>query len=178
MSNMTLRKSLQDINKKKFIPRSVILELLKDCPQTIPVLAQWIYDEWHPYDATLTKEKLLHSLSKRLNDCEIPFTLVAIKNKVPIGMITLKDKGEPEFLEFGKGFPWLGSFHVAPEERNMGLGTDLLTAVKTIAENLGHKKIFLYTSNPLNVDWYLERGASLIETRPFRGHTITLMSIP
>jgi hypothetical protein len=47
-----------------------------------------------------------------------------------------------------------------------------------MAKKLGYQKILFYTSNPQNVRWYTERGAQVIETRPYRGHVITIMQFP
>lgn len=153
------------------------IEFLKNCSYTIPTLVEWVYDEWQAYDSSLTKEKLITGFHKRLNDDRIPFTLVALRKEIPLGTISLKEQDEPEFAAISQGNPWLGSFQVTQEERNKGLGQKLLQAAKTFAKDLGYKNIFLYTSNPANLDWYRRRGACFIETRPFRNHIITIMQI-
>jgi GNAT superfamily N-acetyltransferase len=169
---------LQEANNTFFFPNSMQLDLLKNQSQVIPILAQWLYEEWHSYDITLTKEKLVDSLNKRQNDDKIPITFVVLKNAAPIGMIALKEQSDPEFSDFPKESLWMGSFHVAPEERSKGLGQELLKVAETVAIHLGYKEIFFYTSNPKNVPWYLKRGASLIEEeRSFRNHKIAIMKI-
>jgi GNAT superfamily N-acetyltransferase len=177
VSDFNIREALQEANKGAFSPESVRIELLKDYQQFIPRVAEWIYEEWVNYDAFLTKEKIIEGFKKRLNDHEVPFTLIALKNSIPIGVISLKKKNENEFVEFNDPSPWLGSFHVVVEERNKGLGQKLFALVKKLATSLGYQKIFLYNSNPLSVSWYQKRGAHLMEMLPFHGHTITLMMI-
>lgn len=171
-----IRQTLQEANERLFSVRNISLRLLKDCPENIPILVEWMYEEWRHYDDSLTREKLSTSFNNRLNDDKMPFTLVAERNSQPIGMIALKETGEPEFSSHYGSFPWLGSLHVLPEERNRGLGQTLVSVLNSIAVRLGHQKILFYTSNPNNVAWYLKRGAHVIDKQIFRGHPITIMA--
>lgn len=171
-----IRQTLQEANERLFSVRNISLRLLKDCPENIPILVEWMYEEWRHYDATLTREKLSASFNNRLNDDKMPFTIVAERNAQPIGMIALKETGEPEFSSHYGTSPWLGSLHVLPEERNQGIGQTLVRVLNSIAVRLGHQKVLVYTSNPNNVTWYLKRGAHVIDKQIFRGHPITIMA--
>jgi len=172
-----IQQALQKENEYFFFPLSMRLDLLKNCPQVIPILAQWLYEEWKPYDASLTKEKLIHSFKMRLNDDAIPITFVVLKDGLPIGVISLKKETAPEFADFTKNSIWMGSLQVIPEERNQGIGKELLKFSQIIARQFGYEKLYFYTSNPSNVKWYLKRGAQVIEERLFRHHKITIMEI-
>jgi GNAT superfamily N-acetyltransferase len=172
---LIVRKSLDDLNKTTFSNRSFHLDLLKNCPEVIPLLADWIYEDWHLYDTSLTKENLIKGFSQRLNDDKLPLTFVLLKDSIPIGAITLKEKTIPELADLDDGSCWGGSFHVETEFRRDGVGEELAKSLILIAKQLGYHKIRFYTSNPQNVAWYTERGAEVIETRPFRGHIITIM---
>lgn len=169
---------LQRFINKIIIQESIgSFELLKNCPQAVPVLAEWVYQEWRSYDALLTKEKLIESFSKRLNDDRLPLTIVALKDGEPIGTVSLKEQEDPEIMGHSNGNPWLGSLQVISGERGKCLGTELLNTAKKLAYRLGYQSIFLYTSNPDNVKWYCDRGASVVETRPYRNHSITIMDM-
>lgn len=159
------------------LPRSSKLDLLKNYPQFIPTLAQWLYEEWHPYDASLTKEDLIQALKHRLNDAALPMTFVVLKESLPMGTVTLKKEKAPEFSDFPQDSVWMGSLQVVPEERSRGIGQELFKFSQTIAKQLGYEKLYFFTSNPKNVRWYLERGAQVIEERPFRQHRTTLMEV-
>lgn len=172
-----IQQALQRENEDFFFPLSMQLDLLKNCPQVIPILAQWLYEEWKPYDASLTTEKLIHSFTTRLNNDAIPITFVVLKDGLPIGVISLKKETAPEFADFPENSIWMGSLRVIPEERNQGVGQELLKFSQTIAMQFGYEKLYFYTSNPENVKWYLKSGAQVIEERPFRHHEITLMEI-
>jgi len=173
-----IKQAIQRENEDFFFSHSLRLDLLKNCPQAIPTLAQWIYEEWHPYDASLTKEKVVHSFKTRLNADIIPITFVVLSGDLPIGVISLKKETAPEFADFPENALWMSSLQVAPEARNQGIGQELLKFSQTIARQFGQENLYFYTSNPENVKWYLKRGAQVIEKRPFRNHTIIIMSFP
>jgi len=169
---------IQTSNNTTFSPRGVTIELLKNCSETLPTLVEWIYEEWRPYDASLTRERLIEGYKNRLNDDKIPLTLVALRDGVPVGTVSLKEQSEPELVAYSKGDPWLGSLQVILNERGKGLGDELLNLAKTLARGLGYQNIFLYTSNPANLGWYRKRGAHFVEKRSFHNHPITIMQIP
>ncbi|MDB6081826.1 MAG: acetyltransferase [Chlamydiia bacterium] len=172
-----IQQSLQEANKNFFLPRSMQLDVLKNCPHVIPILAEWLYDEWHSYDSSLTKEKLIHSFKARVTSENIPITFVALKDNKPIGVISLKRQTDPIFRDFPEDAVWVGGLQVIPKERNQGVGQELLKFAQTIARQFGYETLYFYTSNPTNVRWYLKRGAQVIDNRPFRQHTITVMKI-
>lgn len=177
MNRSNIRKMLENANHSFFHPQSMRLELLKSCPETIPTVAKLLYDEWHPYDASLTENKLIQSLTGRLNDDQIPITFIALKDTKPIGLISLKARSDSEFTDFPKNSIWMGSLIVIPEERNQGLGNQLLQCAATVAKDMGYKELYFYSSNPTSVVWYAKRGAIILDHRTFRGHTITIMRI-
>jgi GNAT superfamily N-acetyltransferase len=171
-----IQEKIQEANNKFFSPHSMRLDLLKNWPQFIPTLAEWLYDEWHTYDTTLTKEKLVDSFKSRMNDERIPITFVVLKNTRPIGLITLKGQTDPEFSDFPQGSIWMGSLEVVLEERGQKIGEELLKFAAGVAKGLRHEKLYFYTSNPVNISWYLKKGAEVLEERPFRNHTVTIFS--
>lgn len=175
--SVIIREVIEEVNKNIFFPELIRFEVLNDNPSLIPLLAQWQYNDWHSYDVSLTLEKLINGFKNQSIENGPSFTIVALKEGKPIGSISLDQEGEVEFADlWGKG-PWLGSFHVIPEERNKGLGQELGKIVLTIAMRLGYTQVNFFTSNFSNVDKYLKKGAQIVETRPFRGHIITIMKI-
>ncbi|MBU6383747.1 MAG: GNAT family N-acetyltransferase [Verrucomicrobia bacterium] len=170
-----LRDVIQEINEMFFFNSQLRLELLKNHPETIPLLVEWEYQDWHHYDTSLTREKLTDGFNHSLNDDRLPLAFVVLKDSVPVGVISLDDKSEPEIADLEDGNPWGGSFHVIPEERNQGIGQNMAQALIIIAKKLGYEKIHFFTSNFQVVHWYTERGAKIIDTRSFRGHVITTL---
>lgn len=173
-----IRQTVQEANSALFSNQSLRIELLKNCPEVIPELAEWEYQDWHLYDTSLTREKLIEEFNQSLNDDKLPLTLVAFRSDIPIGVISLTAKSEPEFSDLEDGNPWGGSFHVIPTERARKLGENLAAVAVHIAKKLGHSKIHFFTSNPRVVNWYTRRGAQVLETRPYRNHVVTMMEFP
>jgi len=172
---LLIQQALDEANQTVFSARSLRLELLKNCPETIPVLAEWIYEDWHTYDASLTKERLTKGFKGRLNNNQLPLTFVALKSSKPVAVTSLKSEEAPELSDLQDGSCWQGSLHVIPKERNQGLGVEMIKFQATVAKRLGYETIRLYISNPEKARWYSEQGAEMIEIRPFRGHSITIM---
>jgi hypothetical protein len=174
---LMIKQTIQKENENFFFPYSLRLELLKNCPNLIPILAQWVYEEWHTYDTDLTQEKLIESFKARLNENKIPITFVVLKNDMPVGLISLKNQIEPEFSAFPQDSIWMGSLIVTPEGKKQGVDQRLFKLVQTISKQFGYDKLYLYISNPAYVSWYLNQGACVIDKRPFRNHKITVMEI-
>jgi hypothetical protein len=137
-----IQQTLHEKNKNFFFPRSMQVDLLKNCPQTIPILAQWLYEDWNAYDASLTKEKLIDAFQMRLNNDRIPLTFVVLKNDLPIGAISLKYETSPELSDFPKNSIWMGSLHVVASERNQGLGLELLKLTQIVTSRFGYKNLY------------------------------------
>lgn len=128
-------------------------------------------------DTSLTKEKPIQSFKIRLHNDVIPITFVVLKDGLAIGVISLKKETAPEFADFPQNSIWMGSLLVISKERKQGVGQQLLKFSQTIARQFNYEKLYFYASNPANVEWYLKRGAQMIEERPFRDHKITIMQI-
>jgi GNAT superfamily N-acetyltransferase len=167
--------AMQEANEKIFFPRALQVKLLKDCPEVIPTIAQWQYDDWHTYDRSLLIESLEKSFREQLHAAALPLTIVVFKEGQPIGSISLETEGEPEFADLCDGNPWPGSFHVIPSERNKGIGTELGKLAITIAKRLGYQHFNFFTSKIQNVALYCAQGAYVVETRRFRDHEVTLL---
>ncbi|MDP1608764.1 MAG: GNAT family N-acetyltransferase [Chlamydiales bacterium] len=169
------KQALTELNKELFSPLNLRIDFLKCYPEWVPLIAEWEYANWHCYDDSLTKEKLINGFAERLHDDKLPLTLLLFKAVQPIGLISLEDQTEPELADLEDGNPWGGSFHIIPEERGKKLAETAAKALTILAKRLGHQKIWFYTSNPRNVKWYTRQGAHTVTTRPFRGHEITVM---
>ncbi len=166
---VVIQETLEEAN------RELRIELLKNCPEQIPTIVEWEYQDWHSYDKTLTRERLFEAFNSSLNDDRLPLILVAFNGSVPIGVISLEAKGEPEFVDLEDGNPWGGSFHVVPEMRNQGIGAAMAQVIVTISKRMGYQKIHFFTSREEIVGMYASHGAKIIGLRPFRGHQVTVM---
>lgn len=168
---------MQEKNDHFFLDHSMQVATLKNYPETIPILVDWMYQKWHPYDRFLTKEKLSRSFRSRLHDDRLPMTFVVLKNNQPIAMISLKQGTSPECSDASKKAIWGGSFLVVPEERGKGIGIELGKLAISVAKKFGYECLYFYTSDTEMVPWYVEKGACILEKKPFRDHEITVMKI-
>lgn len=168
---------VKEANDTFFASRAMALDLLKNHPEAVPTIAKWLYDEWHSYDASLTIQKMFDSLHKRLHNDQIPITFVVMKRGVAIASISLKAETSAEFADLPHNAIWMGTLHVEPAERGFGIGSQLFNFVCSLVKDLGFPNLYFYTSNAQNVQWYVEKGAHVIDTRPFRGHTVTVMQV-
>lgn len=166
---------LEESNIQSFKKQALKAVFLKDCQHVIPEISEWVFQEWSSYDQTLTKKKVADYFFSRLNSDQAPVTFVLLKDQSPCGIISLKYELDPEFSDFPKEALWMGSLIVPPEYKNKGIEEELLNVVKKGAKNLGQDTLYVYISNPSYVDWYLNNGATLLEKRPFRNHTIAIM---
>ncbi len=177
MNSSIMHQILQEANEAFFIPHAMRLDLLKNCPEAIPTLTEWLYETWKPCDDSLTKEKLTLSLKQRLNDDRLPMAFVAFQGPQPVGSLSLKKCSEPELADFPADSLW-ASLHIVPEERNKSWAQELLKFAEKVGTRMGHKELYIYTSDPLKAAWYTEKGLHVVEKRPFRSHTITILRLP
>lgn len=155
------------------VQEAIKIDYLKNHQQTIPTLAQWVYDEWHSYDGSLTKEQCERAFLRRLNDDKLPIAFVALKDNAPVGVVSLKDKSDPELSEFPKNSLWLGSLIAKVE----GVDEELLKTVSAMGKRLKFEEMYFYLSNPDLVPWYVERGAEVVDKRSLRNHKVTILKM-
>jgi N-acetylglutamate synthase-like GNAT family acetyltransferase len=172
-----IKETLEKINTKTPFDKELKVDFLKNHPELIPILVDWVYNEWINFDKTLEKERLVTSFKNRLNDDKLPFSLVAVKDGKPAGVISLKAEEDPELNGLSKGSPWLGTLCIDKSQRHSGIASGLLEGMKSIAKELGHKDLFLYMSCPHTVIWYTRKGAQEIDKRTFHDHPVSILKI-
>lgn len=151
----------------------VQIKYLADVPEFVPELAQWTLDAWSKYDPTLTVNGVTNSLKNKLNKDQLPITFVAIVANKPVGMISIKP--EVKVAGYEDRNLWLGSFWVVAEQRDQGIGTQLLNKAYAKARELGHHKISLFASDPSAPIWYGNHGWKEFAKDTYQGHPVILM---
>jgi len=113
---------------------------LADVPQYLPVVAYWNYREWHagkrPFD------EIIRRYQERLNYTDIPITLVAVEDTMPVGSVSIKMDDLMERTDIN---PWLASLYVVADYRGRGIGNELLQAAQNTARTVGIARLYLYT---------------------------------
>lgn len=150
----------------------VDIKYLVDAQQYIPTIAQWIYDEWNKYDPTLSVERVTVSLAQRLNKDKIPLVIIALVNNDLAGVVSLKDSIRISGYEDRD--LWLGNLIVSINYRNKGIGQLLLKHSYNKANQLGFKKISLFTTVPEVINWYVKNGWVRFAVDTYQGNTAWL----
>jgi GNAT superfamily N-acetyltransferase len=145
---------------------------LADVPQYLPVVAYWNYREWHagkrPFDDVIRRYQ------KRLNYIDVPFTLVAVEDTMPVGSVSIKLDDFPDHRPDLN--PWLASLYVVADYRGRGVGNELLKAAQETARAAGVTRLYLFThtANALykRDGWSsmdrIERDDGIVETVYFK----------
>jgi len=145
--------------------------LLIDCPQHLPQVAAWIFDEWGHLTQGLTLDKVETHLQNHLNRDAIPLTVVANQDQLPVGTASLMLNDLSNRPELS---PWLASVYVTPEYRKQGVGSQLVSAVEKIGHRLGVQKLYLFT--PDQERFYARLGWSVLDHTEYRGEQVVIMS--
>ena len=149
---------------------------LGERPDTIPVIAAWLYEQWGYFHDQDSVERRIAELSERLQTDTIPVAFVALASyeagAEPIGTASLT----PDDLETRPDLtPWLASVLVRPEHRGGGVGAALVRAVVAHARKLGVETLYLFTED--QVEFYKRLGWQVIGPEILRGHPIVVMNI-
>ncbi|MBS0286697.1 MAG: GNAT family N-acetyltransferase [Proteobacteria bacterium] len=109
---------------------------LKDCPQHLPLIAQWIFNEWGHYNPVSSLDRAKSKLNEHLNKDSLPITFVALENNQPVGTCSLRI--------------------------NDGIRPNIIESAKKISESQGASMVVLDTLNP-NLNHFYERcGAKVV----------------
>jgi predicted N-acetyltransferase YhbS len=150
------------------------IKFLADCKEHIPYLAKLWYEQiskhWAP-NASI--ERANQNLIKHANHNQLPLTLVALENKQPIGMASLR---ENDGIQPNRT-PWLGSLVVDPAYRFKKVGEQLIDATKQQASILGYDTLYLLAFDPTIPDWYAKLGWKAIGSDQLFGHPVAVMTI-
>jgi GNAT superfamily N-acetyltransferase len=134
---------------------------LKEVPDYAPILALWAYREWY-INRQLDFDLLIRAYKDRIDDSKMPMALVAIQDKIPVGMVSLKENDVRASMDLN---PWLSSLYVLPEYRNHGIGQLLIEKVRVKTAELNLNRLYLFTdanSQFLN-NYYSKKGWVLLK---------------
>lgn len=119
------------------------IDYLANHSALIPELSTLLYNEWADlYQAAgLTKQDLTTALTQRCVTNQIPITFVAIAadgKLLGAGSIKLDEPGTKAGLS-----PWLGGIYIKEQQRGLGVGALIVTALEDKARDLGVTALYL-----------------------------------
>ncbi|MCP4109024.1 MAG: GNAT family N-acetyltransferase [Desulfobacteraceae bacterium] len=141
---------------------------LRNCPEVIPVLAQWFEHAFGNEDVTKESEKNWLEQSILTND-RLPVTLVAYADGTPVGTARIFTDEMDDRPQYN---PWFGYWFVLPSHRKQGVGTALDQARLEAAKRENIKRIYLCTYT--QKEYRLKRGWHLIEERIYYGNNASV----
>jgi GNAT superfamily N-acetyltransferase len=109
-------------------------------PHLCPIAAYWAYYEWYS-DKNIDFSALIKVYQQRAGKSSLPLSWLVLRNKLPVGMISLKEKELRCREEFS---PWISALYVVPSHRRKGVAAMLMNAVYCFCQNQGFSRIFLF----------------------------------
>jgi len=134
------------------------IAFLRDQPQHLRTVAEWIHRQWWSETDTPT-ESIERWLSTHLSETGFPTTLIAVSDSEVVGSVSLH---ETEAEDRPAYRPYLGALFVKPDHRGRGLGPALVRAVEAHARRLGHTAIYLNASDA-TAGLYEKLGWQIVE---------------
>jgi predicted N-acetyltransferase YhbS len=152
---------------------TVSIGFLADAPRHAGTLGQWHHSEWKLLYTDWTREVAEAELLDHATRRTLPTTLIATRNDVLLGSVSLVEVDAEELAHFGG--PWLASLYVAPEHRGRKLGAVLIHALVAHAAGQGIETLRLFTTE--HVDYYRRQGWQLQARTDLNGTPVSVMSI-
>ena len=157
---------------------AVVVTALSDYPEFVPVVARWNWQEWGHTDPGGNLEGWTAGLARQAGADQIPGTLVAVADGVPVGAVCLVGQDMPGLAAAEGLSPWIKALYVAPAARRRGHGTLLMSRCQAWASALGHRTLYLYTERGSGAERLYERlGWQAIGRAEYDGIDATIMSL-
>lgn len=148
------------------------LHYLADCPEHIPALANWHYEQWGELNPANDVAARIARLQSHLQKGAVPTTIVACAGDDLLGSASLVASDldiRPELT------PWLASEFVSPATRNQGVGSLLVQRVMQEARAIGVPQLYLFTLD--REPFYAQLGWQLVERLIWREREIAVMRV-
>lgn len=136
----------------------------------IPIIAKWIYEEWAYAFPLRDLQEIQRGLYGRVNESEMPITLIAHDERGVLGTASLKASDMDLMPELT---PWLSSVYVHPEHRGTGIAKALVGEIEKIARQLGFTKLYVF--NPIQQGVFETMDWSVFKTITYGGKEIGIL---
>jgi N-acetylglutamate synthase-like GNAT family acetyltransferase len=146
------------------------LEYLADHVSHLPRLATWQHAEFGYLNPANTVERYVERLTVSLQKCDLPTTLIALRDDILLGSASLVR----QTITHQHFSPWLSSVYVNPQYRGGGIASALVGRVEKAAADMGSERIYLFT--PSSEKLYAGLGWELMEYSRYHGLKIAIMS--
>jgi predicted N-acetyltransferase YhbS len=130
---------------------------LFEYPEHRALVARWIYGEFWTTSNVHTPQSLERLLRQATIPDEIPMSILALDDGVPVGTVNLIENDDDNRAHLR---PWLAALYVVPSHRGRGIGSLLVGELAKRASALGINTVYLGTDNP---GFYEQLGAVVHE---------------
>ncbi len=137
----------------------------------IPIIAKWIYEEWSYAFPLRTLQDIQKGLFGRMNENEMPITLIAHDERGVLGTASIKASDMEILQELA---PWLSSVYVHPEYRGQGVAGALVSEIEKIAKQQGYSKLYVF--NPITQGIFEKLGWSVLQTVQYGGKELGILA--
>jgi N-acetylglutamate synthase-like GNAT family acetyltransferase len=145
---------------------------LTEEPEHIPTLAEWHHAEWSYLNPGGSVQKRIEKMQTFLGDELIPTTYIYKQKNALAGSASIVKHDMQSRLEYS---PWLAGVFVAPQFRNLGIGTQLVRHVMQMAGEADIKKLYLFT--PDQEQFYERLGWTTFSREEYHDTPVTVMEV-
>ncbi len=148
-----------------------IFNLTKE-PEHIPTLAEWHHAEWSYLNPGGSVQLRIEKMQTYLGNELIPTTYIYKQKKALAGSASIVKHDMQSRLELS---PWLASVFIAPQFRNLGIGSELVRHVMQMTREAGIKKLYLFT--PDQEQFYEKFGWTTLSREEYHDTPVTVMEV-
>jgi GNAT superfamily N-acetyltransferase len=154
----------------------VVVEPLSNHPAVVAVAAEWHFREWGHTDPGGSLETWTAGLARQAGADQIPGTLIALGDRVPVGVVCLVAEDMRGYEPAAGLTPWIKGLYVIPPARRRGVGGLLVQRCEAWAASLGHEILYLYTERGSAAQALYERlGWQAMHAGCYEGIDVTVM---
>jgi GNAT superfamily N-acetyltransferase len=175
----------------------IYIASLADHLDLVPVVAQWLYQEWDYLYPGGSLEARTQQVYERAQPGGIPTVFIALAGETPVGTSCLLvydsavdraiaaahtaavGRGQADLTWLETRFiptPWLASVYVAPERRRQGIASRLVRHTMQAARGMGVDRLYLYTETDEAEALYRNLGWHVLERLLYPEIGVTLMA--
>ena len=134
-----------------------VIRHIFETPDHRPLVASWIYEAFWFGQEGYSPEYFEAVLGEAADPENIPLSLLALEDEVPVGTVNLIVNDDPERPHLT---PWLAALYVDPGFRGRGHAVALVRRLLDEAARLNCAEVYLATHIP---DFYRRFGAEIHE---------------
>ena len=148
------------------------IQLLANHTASIPVIAQWYFNEWGDLRPNNSPQLFAESLEDYLNTDKMPLMVVATEGNTTLGVAQLKYR---EMDIYPEKEHWLGGVYVGDQYRGNNIAEKIIDSILDHAGQFGVRTLYLQTKR-LDGGLYKSLGWQPVEQVNYYGLDVLVMT--